>query len=204
MHAVSFPGRPKKYVAPSYSMDESIRMGVPVYPDSHVAFVAVSTAAFSGLRASELHGLRWKDFDGESLNVKQAVWRTHVGPTKTEESEAPVPVIDALKFILTKYRNKIKPKDNDYILAGERKGAPLNLHNLANRVIKPAIQKHNSKPDIKPEEMLKWKGWKAWRTGLGNTLAAAGTPPKTLQAILHPQRAFNSMLQFLRKSQPEP
>ena len=184
MHAVSVPGRPKKYVAPSYSIEESVRIGLAVLPTSRIAAVAVSIAAFTGLRVSELRGLKWADYDGENLNVNRAVWRTHVGQTKTEESEAPVPVIDALKYVLTKYREDTKPKLDDYILSGERKGTPLNLHNLANRVIKSAIAKYNAEEGRKPEDVLKWKGWKAWRTGLGNALAAAGTPPKILQAIL--------------------
>lgn len=51
---------------------------------------------------------------------------------------------DTAKYVLKKYREDIKPKDSDYILAGERRGAPLNLHNLASRFIKPAIQKYNA------------------------------------------------------------
>jgi integrase len=203
MHAVSVPGRPKKYVAPSYSIEESVHMSLAVVSKSKVAFVAVSIAAFTGLRVSELRGLRWADFDGEFLNVSRAVWRTHVGQTKTEESEAPVPVIDALKYVLTKYREEIKPKDDDYILAGERRGAPLNLHNLANRFIKPAIQKYNAEEDRKPEEVLKWKGWKAWRTGLGNALAATNTPPKILQAILRHTSPTTSFQFYVTVDQKE-
>jgi type IV secretory pathway TraG/TraD family ATPase VirD4 len=33
------------------------------------------------------------DFGGNMLRIQRSVWRTQVGPTKTEESEAPVPVI---------------------------------------------------------------------------------------------------------------
>jgi hypothetical protein len=79
------------------------------------------------------------DFDGNMLRIQRSVWRTQVGPTKTEESEAPVPVILALRFVLETHKRKVQPKDEDYILAGERKGMPLNLHNLANRLSKPAL-----------------------------------------------------------------
>jgi hypothetical protein len=74
------------------------------------------------------------------LRIQRSVWRTEVGSTKTEESEAPIPVIQSLRHVLETYRKKIKPKDDDYILAGERKGTPLNLNNLARRVIIPAIK----------------------------------------------------------------
>ena len=79
------------------------------------------------------------DFDGNMLRIQRSVWRTQVGPTKTEESEAPVPVILALRFVLETLKRKVQSKDEDYILAGERKGMPLNLHNLANRLRKPAL-----------------------------------------------------------------
>ena len=50
-----------------------------------------------------------------------------------------MPVILALRFVLETHKRKVQPKDEDYIPAGERKGMPLNLHNLANRLSKPAL-----------------------------------------------------------------
>jgi integrase len=152
MHAVSVPGRPKKYKPQSYRLDESAKIAKAVRHND-AAFVTVSIATFAGLRLSEIRGLRWADFDGTMLRIQRSVWRTQVGPTKTEESEAPVPVIPALRHVLETCRKKIQPKDEDYILAGERKGMPLHLHNLANRVIKPALKAKG----------LEWKGWKACR-----------------------------------------
>jgi len=138
MHAVSVPGRPKKYKPQSYRLDESAKIAKAVRHND-AAFVAVSIATFAGLRLSEIHSLRWADFDGTMLRIQRSVWRTQVGPTKTEESEAPVPVILALRLVLETHKRKVQPKDEDYILAGERKGMPLNLHNLANRLSKPAL-----------------------------------------------------------------
>jgi len=64
------------------------------------AFAAISVAAFAGLRMSELRGLRWCDFNGESLKISRSVGRTHVGPTKTASSEESVPVLPILKKVL--------------------------------------------------------------------------------------------------------
>jgi len=58
MHAVSVPGRPKKYKPPRYSLDESSKMAKAVHHNA-AAFVAVSIAKFAGLRVSEIRGLRW-------------------------------------------------------------------------------------------------------------------------------------------------
>jgi integrase len=173
MHAVSVPGRPKKYKPPTYTLVESAKVAKAVHHNAQ-AFVAVSIAAFAGLRHSEIRGLKCVDFDGAMLRIQRSVWRTEVGPTKTEESEAPIPVIPSLRHVLETYRKKIQPKDDDYILAGERKGTPLNLNNLGRRVIIPAIKVQG------PE----WKGWKAWRAGLGSALYALKVPTQVIAAIL--------------------
>jgi integrase len=173
MHAVSVPGRPSKYTPLTYTIEENAKIGPAVFHHDQ-AFVAVSIAMFAGLRASEIRGLKWSDFDGKMLRIQRSVWRTNVGPTKTAESEAPVPVIPILKRILEQYQAKINPKPDHYILAGERKHAPLNLHNLAERVIKPALK----------EAGIPWKGWKAFRAGLASALYAVKVPPKIIAAIL--------------------
>ena len=58
MHAVSVPGRPKKYKPSRYSLDESAKIAKAVHHND-AAFVAVSIATFAGLRVSEIRGPRW-------------------------------------------------------------------------------------------------------------------------------------------------
>jgi integrase len=172
MHAVKAPGRTKKFKGPVYSMEELENIAEAV--DDPTAFAVISTAAFAGLRLSELRGLRWEDFDGDSLSVSRSVWRTHVGDTKTEESEASVPVLPVLAKVLNNYRVKVNGQGQDYMFAGVRRGAPLNLHNLANRVIKPAMKSRG----------LEWRGWHAFRRGLASNLYDMNVKPKIIQAIL--------------------
>ncbi|MGH7748043.1 MAG: tyrosine-type recombinase/integrase, partial [Candidatus Dormibacteria bacterium] len=175
---VSVPGRPVKFKGEVYAIYE-IENILDAIQDTPAA-VVVSVAAFTGLRLSELRGLRWSDFDGVTLNIRRSVWRTHVGETKTPESAAPVPVLPILQSMLENYRAKVKGQPNDYIFAGERRGAPLNLANLAARVIKPALEKKSDEL----EELVKWKGWHAFRRSLASNLYSIGVPPKVIQAIL--------------------
>lgn len=191
IHVVSVPGRPVKFKGHAYSLSEIEGMFIAT---KGVARVVIAAAALTGLRLSELRGLRWADFDGENLHVKRTVWRTVVGPTKTEDSEGLVPVLPLLQKVLEKHRNGAA--DDAYIFAGEKKGAPLNLHNLAARVIKPAIEKcskcQKSRAEHKPIEdhkfeldlRLVWKGWHSFRRGLASNLYALGVAPKVIQAIL--------------------
>jgi integrase len=190
VHSVSVPGKPVKFKGYAYSLSEIEGMFIAT---SGVARVVIAVAALTGLRLSELRGLRWGDFDGENLHVKRAVWRTVVGPTKTEDSEGVVPVLPLLQKVLEKHRNGAS--DEAYIFAGKRRGAPLNLHNLAARVIKPSIEhcikcqksradheKVNHEFDLDPK--LVWKGWHSFRRGLASNLYSLGVQPKVIQAIL--------------------
>ena len=130
----------------------------------------VTVAAFTGLRASEIRGLRWEDYTGDEIRVVRSVWRTHVGPTKTEQSgENPVPVIPILRRALEQHRKR-NPGDG-YIFAGEKRGDPLNLDNLSRRILSKKLG-------------AAWKGWHGFRRGLGTNLYRLGVPPKVIQEIL--------------------
>jgi integrase len=74
-------------------------------------------------------------------------------------------------------------------------GKPLNLDNVARRIIKPAIERCTKcqqpeavHPKVGPafelDESCKWHGWHAYRRGLATTLHALGVDDRTIQAIL--------------------
>jgi integrase len=138
------------------------------------AATVVAVAAFTGLRKSELQALRWEDLKGNELHVQRTAWRTTDvrEQTKTEASAAPVPVIPILAKHLEAHRRSF-PSDG-FVFTGEKLGRPLDLHNLANRVIRPALKKKN----------MPWPGWHGFRRGLSTTLYELGTDAKTRQAIL--------------------
>jgi integrase len=138
------------------------------------AATIVATAAFSGLRKSELQGLRWEDLKDNELHVRRTAWRTTsiTETTKTKASEAPVPVIPVLAKYLEAHRNGFP--DHGFIFAGPKLRKPLDLHNVANRVIRPALKEAN----------IPWCGWHGFRRGLATTLYELGTEARTRQAIL--------------------
>jgi integrase len=199
MQNVSAPGRPQKFQGEIYTMSEIERIAdcvgnvearalkneKPLTPSQTLmakqAFAVISVAAFAGLRLAELRGLRWADYDGQSLTIRRAVWRTHVGPTKNPASASSVPVLPILKKVLDDHRARVNGQDHEYMFAGERRGAPLDLANLARRVIVPAL------PDSVADHQgpaVKWKGWHAFRRSLGTNLHSCGVDPKIAQAIL--------------------
>ena len=145
-----------------------------------LAFTVIMVVAFTGMRSSEIRGLRWADFDGTSLKVRRSVWRTVINQPKTESSEASVPVLPLLQKALNEHRGRVNGQDHQYIFAGERRAVPLNLANLARRVIVPAFGDYSW--EIK--QPVEWKGWHAYRRGLATNLQSCGVPAKVTQAIL--------------------
>src|ERR1700678_2258559 len=90
MQGVKVRGRATKAKMPVYAIEEIERA---IYALAEPARTVFAVAAFSGLRLSELRGLRWSDYDGNSLQGSRSVWRTHVSAPKTAESQAAVPVL---------------------------------------------------------------------------------------------------------------
>jgi integrase len=138
------------------------------------AATVVACAAFSGLRKSEIQGLRWEDLKGNELHVQRTAWRTTDvrESTKTDASKASVPVLKILAKHLKEHRDGFP--GNGFIFVGAKMGRPLDLHNLANRVIRPALA----------EEKIPWAGWHGFRRGLATNLHTLGVPDMDIQKIL--------------------
>jgi integrase len=161
---------------------------------SEPAYTVVLTAALSGLRKGEIMGLRWEDFAGMQLSVRRSIWKNAVNEPKTKYSKAPIPVVKVLDTALNAHREKMGKLAVGYIFQSGN-GSPLNLDNLARRVIIPAIEKcwvcRKSKREHKTEghmfsldPILQWHGWHAFRRGLATNLHRLGVDDKTIQAIL--------------------
>jgi integrase len=152
----------------SYTLDELAAM-LKVVPEP--GRTAVLVAGLSGLRISEIKGLRWEDYDGNVLNVRRSVWQGKVSDTKTLTSRAAVPVVGPVRDALAAHRKRTP--GNGYIFAGGT-GNPLRLENDLRRYMKPAMDKAG----------IQWKGWHGFRRGVGTILNQLGVDSKTIQTIL--------------------
>lgn len=164
---------PKKGLPPrkqyAYSLEECAAI-IRALPEP--ARTVVMMAAFSGLRKCEIRGLKWADFAGDSFHVQRSVWGKHEGDTKTKESAAPVPLMPMLQMALAAHRKR--QPEGEYVFAGERCGRPLNLQNLARRVIIPTLDKAG----------IEWHGWHAFRRGVSSSLNGLGVDDSVIQRIL--------------------
>ncbi len=139
-----------------------------------VAVRVVALAAFSGLRKSEIQGLRWSDIREGEIHVQRVSWRTTAveETTKTEASTGAVPILKVLQKHLTAHRNGAP--DESCVFRGEKMGRPLDLHNLANRVIRPALA----------AKKIEWVGWHGFRRGLASNLHALGVNDLDIMKIM--------------------
>jgi integrase len=138
-----------------YSLAEVQKMLAILEPRDLRAAVAVALAYFAALRPAEIRGLQWADFAGEELHIQRAVWKNHVGQTKTEGSAASVPVIEPLRSLLEKLR--ALTGGEGWILPNGN-GRPLSVDALSKRVIRPALEKAG----------IEWRGYYPGRRGISS------------------------------------
>lgn len=140
----------------------------------HVAARVVAVAAFSGLRKSEIQGLRWEDLKDGEIHVQRTAWRTTKVEegAKTEASLGAVPILKVLRKHIEAHRNGF-PSDG-FVFVGEKMGKPLDLHNLANRLVRPALAAKN----------IPWCGWHGFRRGLASNLHALGVDDLDIMKIM--------------------
>jgi integrase len=126
-----------------------LKVGVDIpSPDEIRAFVAaldgrwrpiLLTATFTGLRASELRGLRWADvdLDKRELHVRQRVDKRNVpGPPKSSAGARTLPLPPVL--VNTLREHKLASKHRDGLVFPTGTGRPEYHVNIINRGLIPA------------------------------------------------------------------
>jgi integrase len=167
---------------PAYTLEE-IQAMLHVLSEPAKTFVTV--AALTGLRVSEIKGLRWEDFKGNELNVERSVWQGHISETKTLSSKAAVPVLPLVSRALAAHKKRTP--DSGYIFAGST-GQPLRIENVYRRDMKEIFEKNN----------IQWRGWHGFRRGVGTNLHALGADDKTIQAILRHSDVSTTMTFYVK------
>ena len=136
----------------------------------------VLVAACLGLRASEIMGLQWGDFNWEDFTVfiRRGVVNGKVGDTKTEASRKSLPVDPRLVAPLAELRKRSLHKGpQDWVFAN-RTGQPRGQRNILQRHLRPAAVR----------AAIGKIGWHTFRHSYSTMLRAAGTDMKVQQELL--------------------
>jgi integrase len=140
---------------------------------SEPAATIIAMAAFTGARRGELRGTLWENYDGKQINITQSVWEQFTTDPKNRKSKAPIPIISPLAKMLDRHRLASGDPKTGPIFVSER-GTPLNLNNIARRLIRPALKKAG----------IPWYGFHAFRRGLATVLHDLGIDDHSIQLIL--------------------
>ena len=160
-------------------------------PYSSMVYVAV----FTGLRVSELAGLKWRNIHESSITIQERYSRGDWDQPKSEASRATIPVdqhviarIERLKSLEVSVRAgrawrrykavKLAGPDN-LVFQSVVKGAPMRDNNILCRHIKPAGRKLN----------MDFVNWQVLRRSCATWLQQAGVDVKDAQGLLRHSRA---------------
>lgn len=134
----------------------------------------------TGLRRSELIGLKWLDVDFEQLelSVTRSVYRQRVGRCKTEISRKPVPLDPwVAEELLTWKRAAPYNQPEDWVFASTRMRGkqPYSPDSILTRSFRPAAKR---------AKIAKHIGWHTFRRTFSTLLKANGEDIKTVQELL--------------------
>lgn len=185
----------------AYSLEE-IGQILSILPEPVATVFAV--AAFTGARRGEIRGLQWENYQDGEIQITRSIWRGHITEPKTRRSRGAIPVIAPLARRLEFHRLR-NGNSRAGVMFPNLNGSPMDLGNLLNRSILPALNRcavcgkakeecgkplgkgKGEAPNHKferDETLSEWHGWHAARRGLGTNLYRLGVLEKTIQAIL--------------------
>ena len=160
--------------------------------------VMVFVAATTGLRVSELLGLRWQDCDFEAgeIRLSRGIVRQRETAMKTEASRKPVPMEVDLADVLLNWRAYCAyNQPSDYVFASvETDGTqPLWPNSAMEKHIRPAALR---------AKIQKRLGWHMLRHTFGTLLKANGEDVATVQALMRHANVSVTMNHYVQAVTP--
>ena len=162
------------------------------HPESGYWRALLTTAVFTGLRASELRGLRWADVDlkGGEIHVTQRAdkWRK-IGPPKSHAGKRSVPLAPVVVNTLREWKLAC-PKGDAGLVFPNGLGKVELLSNIYRRGLAPiqvakGLTVETGRKDVDGKPILRAKyGIHTLRHAAASLFIEQGFMPKRLQAIL--------------------
>ncbi|MGH9400708.1 MAG: tyrosine-type recombinase/integrase [Terriglobia bacterium] len=153
---------------------EEMRLLIARLEEPHRTMVVL--ACCLGLRIGEILGLQWGDVDlmNGALSIRRSVYQYHIGPTKTPNSEAALPIAPEILFALRQWHAHATYQSvSDFVFASS-KGGPKDADRLRQDVLQPAAL-HAGLGAI---------GWHTLRHSYATALDIAGARMKVAQELM--------------------
>jgi integrase len=163
----------------------------------------VYVAVFSGVRVSELLGLKWEDVHDDAITIDERFCRGDWSVTKTTSSAATIGVAPSViariqrlkkmeveinwggKGAKKRFRLVRSHEPKDLVFQSLRRGAPLSDGNVLRRHLRPAAIKLGLDP--------KKATWRSLRTSCATWMVEAGANPKDVQGQMRHARISTTM-----------
>jgi len=184
--------QPKPTITP-----EKFRELVELVAEPYATMLYVSV--WTGLRVSELIGLKWRCIHSDSITVEERYSRGDWSMPKTQASAATIGVspeviarIQRLKTLTVEVRagravrkhKLVKSAEPDnLVFQSVQTGQPMNDQNILKRHIQPAAKKLG----------LSFVHWRCLRTSHATWLVQAGADPKSVQGQMRHSRISTTM-----------
>ena len=168
----------------------------------------VYVAVYSGLRVSELIGLRWGDIHDHSITIDERYCRGDWGQPKSDASNTTIPVnqkvierIQGLRNMMVEvkagramrhYRAVKSDGLDDLVFQSVKTGQPMRDNNILVRHIKPAARKMG----------IPWVNWQVLRRSYATWLRMVGTDPRDRQSLMRHSR-FTTTAEVYEQDLPE-
>jgi integrase len=186
------PRQPKPTITPA-----QFHSLIELVPEPYATMLFVSV--WTGLRISELIGLKWRCIHADSITIEERYCRGDWSTPKTNASAATIPVsqevttrILRLKLLTVKIRAgratrtyKLVKLDgpDDLVFQSVKDGRPMNDQNILKRHLQPAARKLG----------LPFVNWQCLRTSHATWLVASGADVKSVQSQMRHSRVSTSL-----------
>lgn len=145
--------------------------------------------ALTGIRRSELTGLKWKDVDfiGGRIEITRSVVDQVVGKCKTEASQKPVVIDEHIAHALIAWRQEsMYTGPDDWVWASPHKKGkqPLWLSTIMRYYIQPAVKRAGIQKKI---------GWHTFRHTFSSLVKSLGVDAKVVQELVR-HASFNTTM----------
>jgi integrase len=168
----------------------------------------VYVAVYTGLRVSEVIGLRWSDIHDHSITVDERYCRGDWAAPKSEASNTTIPVnhkvIERIERLRTmtievkagtgtrRYRAVKADGPDDLVFQSVKDGQPMRDNNILTRHIKPAARQLG----------IGWVNWLVLRRSYATWLRMVGTDPRDRQSLMRHSR-FTTTAEIYEQDLPE-
>jgi integrase len=168
----------------------------------------VYVAVYTGLRVSEVIGLRWSDIHEYSITIDERYCRGDWAAPKSEASNTTIPVnrkvIERIERLRTmtvavkagtgtrRYRVVKSDGPDDLVFQSLKTGRPMRDNNILTRHIKPAARQLG----------IEWVNWLVLRRSYATWLRMVGTDPRDRQSLMRHSR-FTTTAEIYEQDLPE-